>query len=85
MSFLNDREELLRSHRVTPDSVWLSFANLHTGSGQLDQALKQIGDDACSASCQPHCFPLLVRFPVEPVIEQVEAEQVRTAMFPVIR
>jgi hypothetical protein len=45
-------------------AMLLTFADLHPGGGQLDQALEQVGGGSSTALRMPEPFPDFVRFPI---------------------
>jgi hypothetical protein len=61
---------------VSLNSDRATLTHLDTGSGQLDKALQKIGLSTGSSACNPQLLPDLVSFPIESMVEQVDAEEI---------
>src|SRR5262245_65710566 len=75
-------QQLGRAAGVGAHAFRLLFEMLYTRDRKLDQRLDEFRDRPAPPRGVPQGLPLLVRFPVEAVVEQVDPAQVRPACLP---
>ncbi len=78
-------EEAGRAPGVTLGSLRVPGAPFESGGGEANKALEESGPRATAAARAPQPFPGLMSFPVEAVVEEIDAVQIVRAGAPILK